>query len=146
MHQSLQKDFGIARPRIAVFGLNPHAGDGGVIGREEIEKITPALQKIRSSDIDATGPHPADAFFGNKKYKQCDGILAMYHDQGLIPFKTLSFGTGVNHTAGLPIIRTSPDHGTAFDIAGKGVANPSSFLHAIQLAVQLSTHRKQQPA
>jgi len=146
MHQSLQKDFGIARPRIAVLGLNPHAGDGGVIGREEIEKITPALQKIRANDINAIGPHPADAFFGNKKQEQCDGILAMYHDQGLIPFKTLSFGTGVNFTAGLPIIRTSPDHGTAFDIAGEGTANPSSFRHAVQLAVQLSTRRNQQPA
>lgn len=144
MYQSLKKDFGIARPRLAVLGLNPHAGDGGVIGREEIEIVAPALQKIIDDGINATGPHPADGFFGNKKQEECDGILAMYHDQGLIPFKALSFGAGVNFTAGLPIVRTSPDHGTAFDIAGKGEANPSSFKHAFQLAVQLSTNRKEQ--
>lgn len=142
MHRSLKTDFGIDHPRIAVLGLNPHAGDGGVIGREEMEILTPALEKIRDSGINVSGPFPADGFFGNKKYEHSDGILAMYHDQGLIPFKTLSFGAGVNFTAGLPIVRTSPDHGTAFDIAGKGEANPSSFKHAFQLAIQLSTNRK----
>ncbi|SHF50040.1 4-hydroxythreonine-4-phosphate dehydrogenase [Fodinibius roseus] len=144
MHQSLKEDFGIARPRIAVLGLNPHAGDGGIIGKEEMEIITPALQKIRDTGIEASGPHPADGFFGNRTYKNCDGVLAMYHDQGLIPFKALSFGAGVNFTAGLPIVRTSPDHGTAFDIAGKGNADPSSFKHAFQLAVQLSANRKKE--
>ncbi|WP_372635856.1 4-hydroxythreonine-4-phosphate dehydrogenase PdxA [Fodinibius sp.] len=146
MHQSLTEDFGIAGPRIAVLGLNPHAGDGGVIGREEIDIISPALQKIRETGIEATGPHPADGFFGNRKYEHCDGVLAMYHDQGLIPFKALSFGAGVNFTAGLPVVRTSPDHGTAFDIAGKGKADPSSFKHALQLAIQLSANRKKKSA
>lgn len=144
MHQSLKEDFGIARPRLAVLGLNPHAGDGGIIGREEIEIVAPAIKKIIDDGINTTGPHPADGFFGNKKQKECDGILAMYHDQGLIPFKALSFGAGVNFTAGLPIVRTSPDHGTAFDIAGKGEADPSSFKRAFQLAIQLSVNRKEQ--
>lgn len=142
MHQSLQNDFNIDDPDIAVLGLNPHAGDGGIIGTEEIDFIAPALEKARESGISVTGPHPADGFFGNRKYKNCDGILAMYHDQGLIPFKTLSFGAGVNFTAGLPIIRTSPDHGTAFDIAGKNQANPSSFKQAFLLAARLSENRK----
>lgn len=144
MDKSLKNDFGIAEPHIAVLGLNPHAGDGGVIGREEIDIITPAMHKVGEKGIRVTGPHPADGFFGNKKHEQVDGILAMYHDQGLIPFKALSFGNGVNFTAGLPIIRTSPDHGTAFDIAGKGEADPSSFRHACQLAIQLTSNRKQQ--
>jgi 4-hydroxythreonine-4-phosphate dehydrogenase len=143
MHRSLTRDFGIDEPDIAVLGLNPHAGDGGIIGREEIEIIEPAIKKAQSEGIHATGPHPADGYFGNKKYRNSDGILAMYHDQGLIPFKTLSFGAGVNFTAGLPIIRTSPDHGTAFDIAGKNLADPSSFNAALELAIQLSTNRKQ---
>lgn len=146
MHQSLQMDFNIGEPNIAVLGLNPHAGDGGIIGTEEIEIIEPAIRKAREEGMNATGPHPADGFFGNRKYKKCDGILAMYHDQGLIPFKTLSFGTGVNFTAGLPIIRTSPDHGTAFDIAGKNMADPSSFRQAFELAVKLARNRKRQAA
>lgn len=143
MHRSLLKDFGISNPNIAVLGLNPHAGDGGIIGREEIEIIEPAIKRVQSEGIKASGPHPADGFFGNKKYKDCDGILAMYHDQGLIPFKTLSFGAGINFTAGLPIIRTSPDHGTAFDIAGKNLADPSSFNAALELAITLGKNRKQ---
>lgn len=143
MHTSLTVDFGIPQPEIAVLGLNPHAGDGGIIGKEEIKMIAPALQKARFNDINVSGPYPADGFFGNKKYEGYDGILAMYHDQGLIPFKTLSFGKGVNFTAGLPIIRTSPDHGTAFDIAGKNKANPSSFNQAFDLAVKLARVRKQ---
>lgn len=143
MNDSLQRDFNIDQPRIAVFGLNPHAGDGGIIGKEEQDIISPAIQKAQDLSINASGPHAADGFFGNKKYEECDGILAMYHDQGLVPFKALSFGAGVNFTAGLPIVRTSPDHGTAFDIAGKGKANPSSFEQAFSLARQLSANRKQ---
>lgn len=142
MHQSLQQDFNLEKPKIAVLGLNPHAGDGGIIGTEEIDFITPALENARSVGKNVTGPHPADGFFGNQKYKDYDGILAMYHDQGLIPFKTLSFGSGVNFTAGLPIIRTSPDHGTAFDIAGKNQADSSSFNQAFSLAIKLSQNRK----
>lgn len=141
MDQSLRKDFGIHEPDIAVLGLNPHAGDGGVIGDEEISIVAPALQKARFNGIRASGPFPADGFFGNRKYKEFDGVLAMYHDQGLIPFKTLSFGKGVNFTAGLPIIRTSPDHGTAFDIAGKNQADPASFQQAFQVAVGLARNR-----
>lgn len=146
MHQSLKMDFNIGEPNIAVLGLNPHAGDGGIIGTEEIEIIEPAIRKACEEGMNATGPHPADGFFGNRKYKKCDGILAMYHDQGLIPFKTLSFGTGVNFTAGLPIIRTSPDHGTAFDIAGKNLADPSSFRQAFELANDLARNRNRQAA
>ncbi len=144
MHKSLTEDFGIEEPEIAVLGLNPHAGDGGVIGNEEITMIAPALQKARFNDINVSGPFPADGFFGNRQYENYDGILAMYHDQGLVPFKTLSFGKGVNVTAGLPIIRTSPDHGTAFDIAGKNKADPSSFRQALNLAAKLAGIRKQQ--
>lgn len=142
MHQALQRDFNIPTPKIAVLGLNPHAGDGGIIGSEEIDFIAPAIEKKRAEGITVTGPHPADGFFGNRKFEDTDGILAMYHDQGLIPFKTLSFGGGVNFTAGLPIIRTSPDHGTAFDIAGKNKANSSSFKEAYSLAIQLAANRK----
>jgi 4-hydroxythreonine-4-phosphate dehydrogenase len=140
---SLLNDFGIKHPKIAVFGLNPHAGDGGVIGNEEIDTITPTLREIKTErhDITIHGPFPADGFFGQQLHKKHDAILAMYHDQGLAPFKLLSFGKGVNFTAGLPIIRTSPDHGTAFDIAGKGVANPSSFNEAYSLAVELANKR-----
>src|SRR5699024_9458759 len=130
MHQSLSADFAIDEPVIAVLGLNPHAGDGGIIGTEEQEFIGPVIWELQQSSYNITGPHPADGFFGNQKYKSYDGILAMYHDQGLIPFKTLSFGNGVNYTAGLPIIRTSPDHGTAFDIAGQGKADSRSFTQA----------------
>lgn len=144
MHRSLQRDFNIEDPHIAVLGLNPHAGDGGIIGNEEIEIIEPAIHKAESNGMNITGPHPADGFFGNRKFKGCDGILAMYHDQGLVPFKTLSFGKGINFTAGLPIIRTSPDHGTAFDIAGKNQADPSSFTAAFKLAAELAHNRKSQ--
>lgn len=143
MYQSLKQDFNIKNPRIAVLGLNPHAGDGGIIGEEEQEMISPAIKKLMDQGIEVTGPHAADGFFGNRKYEQCDGVLAMYHDQGLVPFKALSFGAGVNFTAGLPIVRTSPDHGTAFDIAGKGQANPSSFGQAFDLAIQLAANRKE---
>lgn len=144
MNRSLQRDFGIAQPNIAVLGLNPHAGDGGIIGTEETNIISPAIDQARTQNIEASGPHPADGFFGNQKYENYDGTLAIYHDQGLIPFKTLSFGRGVNFTAGLPIIRTSPDHGTAFDIAGQNKANPSSFKQAYMLAQHLANHRANQ--
>lgn len=142
MANSLANDFNIMNPRVAVLGLNPHAGDDGVIGSEEIDIIGPALEQVRDEHIQAEGPFPADGFFGNRQFLQFDGIIAMYHDQGLIPFKTLSFGSGVNFTAGLPFIRTSPDHGTAFDIAGKGQANPDSFNEALKLAADLATNRK----
>lgn len=138
MNKSLNEDFGISDPRIAVFGLNPHAGDGGVIGDEEQTIIAPALEEAKSRGIFAEGPFAADGWFGNRMYEQYDSVLAMYHDQGLAPFKALSFGKGVNFTAGLPIIRTSPDHGTAFALAGKGTANLESFLEAIKLADRLS--------
>lgn len=129
MHSSLQKDFGIDKPKIAVLGLNPHAGDEGLIGKQEEEIIKPTIKEARNSML-AFGPYSADAFFARAQYDHFDGVLAMYHDQGLIPFKSLAFGEGVNYTAGLPVIRTSPDHGTAFDIAGQGKADHSSFMAA----------------
>jgi 4-hydroxythreonine-4-phosphate dehydrogenase len=138
MDHSLKHDFGIGDPNIAVFGLNPHAGDGGVIGDEENEFIVPAIGQARKSGIRADGPFPADGFFGSSMHKNYDGIVAMYHDQGLVPFKALSFGSGVNVTAGLPIVRTSPDHGTAFSIAGKNRADARSFTEAFKLAVQMA--------
>ncbi|NGP87921.1 4-hydroxythreonine-4-phosphate dehydrogenase PdxA [Fodinibius halophilus] len=144
MDRSLKNDFNIGAPKIAVLGLNPHAGDGGIIGNEEIELISPTIQKAQQNGHLVSGPHPADGFFGNRKYKNYDGILAMYHDQGLIPFKTLSFGAGVNFTAGLPIVRTSPDHGTAFDIAGADKANSSSFTQAFNLAITLAKNRQKE--
>lgn len=130
MHDSLTKDFGIDKPKIAVLGLNPHAGDEGLIGKEEDLIIKPAIKDARNSNILAFGPYSADAFFARGQYNSFDGVLAMYHDQGLIPFKSLAIGEGVNYTAGLPVVRTSPDHGTAFDIAGKGKADEASFLAA----------------
>ncbi|PWN07060.1 4-hydroxythreonine-4-phosphate dehydrogenase PdxA [Rhodohalobacter mucosus] len=142
LHLSLMRDFGINKPRIAVFGLNPHAGDGGVLGTEEIEIITPALARAEESGIEADGPLPADGFFGSGLQKKYDGILAMYHDQGLVPFKALSFGSGVNFTAGLPFIRTSPDHGTAFGLAGENRADARSFSEAFRLASDMVRNRK----
>lgn len=141
MHNALRRDFGIDVPKIAVLGLNPHAGDGGVLGKEEITVIKPAVREAHLFGINATGPFPADGFFGNKMYEPYDGILAMYHDQGLIPFKTIAFHDGVNITIGLPIVRTSPDHGTAFAIAGKGVASAASFQSAIQTSLFLASNR-----
>jgi 4-hydroxythreonine-4-phosphate dehydrogenase len=131
MKDSLVKDFGIDKPRIAVLGLNPHAGDEGLIGDEEIKQITPAINQAKANGLLAFGPYSADAFFARSMYLQFDGVLAMYHDQGLIPFKSLASGEGINYTAGLPIVRTSPDHGTAFDIAGKNLADEASFRQAI---------------
>jgi 4-hydroxythreonine-4-phosphate dehydrogenase len=140
MAASLRRDFGIASPRIAVLGLNPHAGDGGVLGREEIEIITPTLVTLADTAI-LSGPFPADGFFGSGAWRHVDGVVAMYHDQGLAPFKALSFGRGVNFSAGLPIVRTSPDHGTGFDIAGSGKADPSSLKAAILLAADIAAQR-----
>jgi 4-hydroxythreonine-4-phosphate dehydrogenase len=133
---SLKEDFSIEKPKLAVLGLNPHAGDSGLLGQEELDIIQPVVEEFRSKGHLVFGPYPADGFFGKVQFREFDGVLSMYHDQGLIPFKYIAFETGVNFTAGLPIIRTSPDHGTAYDIAGKNVADPSSFLHAFFLAMQ----------
>ena len=141
MHDSLVRDFGIPSPRIAVLGLNPHAGDNGMMGDEEKRIIAPAIQQAQADGIQAHGPYAADGFFGSGAFKQFDGVLAMYHDQGLAPFKALSFGRGVNFTVGLPVVRTSPDHGTGFDIAGQGKANGDSFREAIRLACDVRRHR-----
>ena len=130
--------FGVDRPRLALAGLNPHAGEGGAMGREEIEIIKPAIEDLRAEGIDAFGPLPADTMFHARARARYDVALTMYHDQGLIPVKTLAFDDGVNVTLGLPFVRTSPDHGTAFDIAGKGVANPSSLIAALKLADRLT--------
>lgn len=137
MHDALRKDFRVKSPRIAVLGLNPHAGENGHIGTEENSFIVPAVAAARSAGMQCDGPFPADAFFGTKRHRDYDAILAMYHDQGLIPLKLLSFGSAVNVSAGLPIIRTSPDHGTANDIAGRGQADPSSTIEAVRLAVSM---------
>ncbi|MFM7223104.1 MAG: 4-hydroxythreonine-4-phosphate dehydrogenase PdxA [Bacteroidota bacterium] len=134
---SLKKDFGIDRPRIAVLGLNPHAGDEGLVGREEKEIIRPAVLEAKRNDCIVMGPYSADAFFARGHHETFDAVLAMYHDQGLIPFKSLALGEGTNFTAGLPVIRTSPDHGTAFDIAGKNMADESSFRQAIYTAIDI---------
>jgi len=142
MNQSLIIDFGIRRPRIAVLGLNPHAGDDSLLGSEEAEVITPAIQQALKENMLIFGPFPADGFFGAGSFAKFDGILAMYHDQGLTPFKALSFDTGVNFTAGLPFVRTSPVHGTAFQIAGKGEASESSFRQAIYLACDIFRNRQ----
>ena len=140
---SLRRDFGIAEPAIAVLGLNPHAGDGGVIGMEERDLIEPTLDRARVEGFTVTGPFPADAFFGRRGYERHDAVLAMYHDQGLAPFKALAMGGGVNFTAGLPIVRTSPDHGTGFDIAGQGQADASSFREAVVLAADVVRRRNE---
>jgi 4-hydroxythreonine-4-phosphate dehydrogenase len=138
---SLKKDFLLDSPRIAVLGLNPHASDGGVMGREELEIIAPCIRRI-SSRLHVEGPYAADGFFGSGTYRNYDIIVAMYHDQGLLPFKLLAFDTGVNVTLGLPIVRTSPDHGTSFDIAGKGCASARSFTEATVLAITIAANRK----
>jgi 4-hydroxythreonine-4-phosphate dehydrogenase len=144
MNESLKKDFWIEKPKIAVLGLNPHAGDNGLLGSEEEQVIIPAIQEAFDKGIICFGPYPADGFFGKGSFKQFDAVLAMYHDQGLIPFKTLAFSTGVNYTAGLKFVRTSPDHGTAYDIAGKNEADPSSFIEAIFSAIHIVKHRREQ--
>jgi 4-hydroxythreonine-4-phosphate dehydrogenase len=141
IQKSLQRDFGIDKPRIAVLGLNPHAGDEGLIGKEEETIIQPAIREAKNNNILAVGPYSADAFFARRQHHKFDAVLAMYHDQGLIPFKALATGEGVNYTAGLPVVRTSPDHGVAFDIAGKDKADNSSFLTAIFECVDI-IHRR----
>lgn len=139
--ESLKKDFGIAKPRIAVLGLNPHAGENGLLGTEEREIIMPAIRQLKERGNLLFGPFPADGFFGTRHYQQVDATLAMYHDQGLIPFKTLAFENGVNFTAGLSVVRTSPDHGTAYNIAGTNVARESSFREALFLAIDIIRKR-----
>lgn len=141
--KSLKRDFRIGKPRIAVLSLNPHAGENGLLGNEENEIITPALRELQDKKILCFGPYPADGFFGSGEFSRFDGILAMYHDQGLAPFKTLAMEDGVNFTAGLPIIRTSPAHGTAYDIAGQNKASEESFRQAIYMAIDTFENRKE---
>ncbi len=141
IHQSLQKDFGIDKPRIAVLGLNPHAGDEGLIGNEEETIIKPAIKEAKNNNMLVVGPYSADAFFARRHFEKFDAVLAMYHDQGLIPFKALASGEGVNYTAGLPAVRTSPDHGVAFDIAGKDKADNASFLTALFECIDIINRR-----
>lgn len=141
LRNTLIEDFAIRKPKIAVLGLNPHAGENGTIGKEEMEIITPAIREAKNAGIMAFGPYPADGFFGSGSYKKFDAVLAMYHDQGLGPFKTLSFNNGVNYTAGLSFIRTSPDHGTAYELAGKNEASSSSFRTALYLAIDIYRNR-----
>jgi 4-hydroxythreonine-4-phosphate dehydrogenase len=141
MHRSLVRDFGIRKPKIAILGLNPHAGDQGVIGMEEAQVIAPAIEQAWNHNMIVYGPFSADGFYGSDNYLKFDGILAMYHDQGMIPFKTLSFDRGVNFTAGLPFVRTSPAHGTAYDIAGKNEASHNSFREAVYLAIDIFHNR-----
>lgn len=139
--RALHTDFGIENPRLAICGLNPHAGEDGRMGREEIDIIAPAIAQLRAEGIDATGPHPADTLFAPHKRASYDVAIAMYHDQALVPLKTLDFDEGVNVTLGLPIVRTSPDHGTAFDIAGKGIARPDAMIAAIKMAGEIAARR-----
>lgn len=143
MNNSLIQDFGHDKPLIAILGLNPHAGDEGTIGEEEEEFIKPLISELKESGLLVTGPHSADGFFGSREYSKYDGILAMYHDQGLIPFKALCFGQGVNYTAGLHVIRTSPDHGTGFEIAGNNEADPASFRSALYTALDIIRNRNE---
>jgi 4-hydroxythreonine-4-phosphate dehydrogenase len=143
INQSLKKDFLITKPKIAVLGLNPHSGDEGLIGKEEIEIIKPAIKEAKQKDIFCFGPYSADAFFARGQYEKFDAVLALYHDQGLIPFKSLSLGEGVNYTAGLNAVRTSPDHGTAFDIAGKGLADETSTRQALFSCIDILHNRNE---
>lgn len=141
MHNSLKRDFGIPMPKIAVLAIDPHAGDNGVIGNQDQTVVKPAIDEAYGSGILVYGPFPSDGFFGSSEFNKFDGVLALYHDQGLIPFKLMSFTEGVNYTAGLDVIRTSPAHGTAYDIAGKGKASEQSFRHAVNLACDILRHR-----
>ncbi|MFI8605265.1 4-hydroxythreonine-4-phosphate dehydrogenase PdxA [Cellulophaga baltica] len=143
IEQSLKVDFGISKPKIAILGINPHSGDNGIIGKEDDDTLKPAIKELSDSGSLVFGPYSADSFFGSDGYKSFDAILAAYHDQGLIPFKTLSFGRGVNYTAGLNKVRTSPDHGTAYEIAGKGKADHSSFEEAVFKAIEIFKNRKE---
>ncbi len=139
---SLRRDFRVENPRIAVLGLNPHAGENGLLGKEELQIIAPAVKAAQEAGILCAGPFAADGFFGTGRYNEFDAVLAMYHDQGLIPFKTIAMESGVNYTAGLSVVRTSPDHGTAYDIAGKGEASEESFRQAIYMAIDIFNNRK----
>ena len=143
IHHALKQDFGISKPKIAVLGINPHSGDNGVIGKEDEDVLKPTILNINESGILVYGPYAADSFFGSNNYKAFDAVVASYHDQGLIPFKTLSFGKGVNYTAGLHKVRTSPDHGTAFEIAGKDLADNSSFKEAVFAALRIFKNRNE---
>ena len=143
VYDSLKRDFRVSKPRIAVLGINPHAGDNGVIGADDDNVLRPTLEKIKSEGKLVYGPYSADSFFGSGNYKNFDAIIASYHDQGLIPFKTIAFGHGVNYTAGLNKVRTSPDHGTAFEIAGKGQADNGSFKQAVFTAIEVFRNRKE---
>jgi 4-hydroxythreonine-4-phosphate dehydrogenase len=143
--RALERDFGLSHPRIAVAALNPHAGEGGALGTEEEQIVAPAVETLRNAGIDVTGPYPADTLFHAEARRGYDAVLAMYHDQALIPLKTIDFDNGVNTTLGLPIVRTSPDHGTACDIAGSGRANPSSFIAALRQASTIAAHRALTP-
>jgi len=143
LNKSLLEDFGIHRPKIAVLSLNPHAGEEGLLGNEEIDVIIPAIARAKQEGIIAAGPYPSDGFFGSSSFRKFDAVLAMYHDQGLIPFKTLVFEDGINFTAGLPVIRTSPAHGTAYDIVGKDEASESSFRNALYLACDVFRNRNE---
>lgn len=143
MYQSLLQDFGVSKPKIAVLGLNPHCGDHGVIGKEDDELIRPLLEEYQEKGKLVYGPYAADGFFGNQTYSKFDGVISMYHDQGLVGFKAVSFGKGVNFTAGLKKVRVSPDHGTAFDLAGKGMANESSFKEALEKGIFIANKRKE---
>ena len=142
-NKSLVQDFGVIKPKVAVLGLNPHAGENGKIGGEELEIIIPAIEKANSDGVLAFGPYPSDGFFGSSSVSKFDGVLAMFHDQGLGPFKAIAFDDGVNYTAGLPIVRTSPDHGTAFDISGKNLASAQSMRSAIYAAIDIYNKRKE---
>jgi 4-hydroxythreonine-4-phosphate dehydrogenase len=143
MAETLRIDFNLQKPTIAVLGLNPHAGDEGAIGEEDDKIVRAAIEEAKTKGVMAFGPYPADGFFGSGQYHKFEGILAMYHDQGLVPFKALSFGAGVNYTAGLAAVRTSPDHGTAYDIAGKGEADETSFIKALYLAAEIVHNRQE---
>lgn len=140
-YNSLKQDYMVHKPKIAVLGLNPHSGDNGLIGKEDKDIIAPVVQKLRNQGMIVLGPFSADGFFGMGSYAKFDGVLAMYHDQGLVPFKTISFNQGVNYTAGLNVIRTSPDHGTAYDIAGKGIASCDSLRAALFMAIDIYKNR-----
>ncbi|MNK24481.1 4-hydroxythreonine-4-phosphate dehydrogenase [compost metagenome] len=143
VNKTLKQDFGLSKPKIAVLGVNPHSGDGGVIGSEDDKVVKPALKKLFEEGVYVFGPFSADSFFGSGQYEKYDAVIAAYHDQGLIPFKTLAFGGGVNYTAGLEGIRTSPDHGTAYDIAGKGIADYNSFKEAVYMALDIFQAREE---
>jgi 4-hydroxythreonine-4-phosphate dehydrogenase len=142
VNNSLMNDFGVRRPKVAILALNPHGGEGGLFGNEDERIVIPAIELAKTQHVQVSGPFSSDAFFGTRRYEEFDAIVAMYHDQGLIPLKMSSFGRAVNFSAGLKIVRTSPDHGTAFDIAGKGIADPGSMIEAIRLAVEIARRRQ----